>query len=114
MWTVLQLSAYAVVSPTDMLCRGECAAQLEDDGPSFTLIPPPAAKLAPKAFSAIPLGSITTGGWMKEQLILQANALEGAMPISTFPGAITVNGSTWVGGKGSDGCSQWVLRVKFS
>ena len=108
MWTVLQLSAYAVVSPTDMLCRGECAAQLEDDGASFTLIPPPAAKLAPKAFSAIPLGSITTGGWMKEQLILQANALEGAMPISTFPGAITVNGSTWVGGKGSDGCSQWL------
>ena len=104
---VLWSTIYAVPTPTDLLCRGECAAQLEDESP-FTLIPPPAAKLAPKAFSVIPLGSITTEGWMREQLILQANALEGAMPISTFPGAITVNGSTWVGGKGSDGCSQWL------
>ena len=66
--------------------------------------------LAPRAYKPLPLGSISPQGWILDQLILQANALSGVLSKSTFPGAITVNTSLWVGGNGTAGgnTDQWL------
>ena len=63
---------------------------------------------APPSWQPLPLGSIAPQGWLLEQLLTQANALSGFMPTSTFPGAIDVNTSLWIGGNLSSGTDQWL------
>ena len=55
---------------------------------------------APVAWDPLPYGSVAPHGWLLEQLLTQANGLAGFMPTSTFPGALAVNTSRWVGGDG--------------
>ena len=73
------------------------------NGPSQILAAP-----APAAWSPLPLGALAPQGWLLEQLIRQANALSGFMPTSTFPGALDVNTSLWVGGNLTTGTDQWL------
>ena len=63
---------------------------------------------APAAWRPLPLGSVAPQGWLLNQLLTQANSLSGYMPTSTFPGAIDVNTSLWVGGNLSSGTDQWL------
>eukprot|EP00041_Stephanoeca_diplocostata_P033227 m.1093373 g.1093373 ORF g.1093373 m.1093373 type:complete len:968 (+) comp24297_c0_seq3:111-3014(+) len=65
-------------------------------------------KLGPRAYYLPPLGQVQPRGWLLEQLLLQANALSGYMATSTFPGAVNVNESLWVGGNYSTGTLQWL------
>jgi len=64
----------------------------------------------PPAWTPLPLGLLAPRGWALEQLLLQANSLSGYMPLSTFPGADTVNQSVWVGGTAAPkgGTDQWL------
>ena len=55
---------------------------------------------APVVWDPLPYGSVAPHGWLLEQLLTQANGLAGFMPTSTFPGALAVNTSRWVGGDG--------------
>eukprot|EP00911_Craspedida_sp_UC1_P000447 UC1_evm4s337 len=66
--------------------------------------------LAPKVFEPLRLGTLAPGGWLHAQLVVQAGSLSGAMASSTFPGAVDVNMSSWVGGNGSHagGTDQWL------
>lgn len=70
----------------------------------------PRTSLAPSSFEAIPLGNVAPSGWLLEQLLLQANSLSGYMSKSTFPGAVDVNTSLWIGGDGKKGggTTQWL------
>ena len=81
-----------------------------ENGPNFT---PILSVPAPAAWSPLPLGALAPQGWLLEQLVRQANALSGFMPTSTFPGAIDVNTSLWVGGNLTSGTDQW-LPVRHS
>ena len=88
-------------SPTDLHCGAGCAQAS-----------PPLSNLAvpvDPAWLPLPLGTIAPRGWLLEQLLLQANALSGFIPTSTFPGALTVNQSAWTGSTTSfSGTSQWL------
>jgi len=102
MWFALILAVASELAPTDLTCRSGCAN---------TRAPfPVLANPAPAAWAPLPLGSIVPGGWLLEQLLVQANALSGFMPRSTFPGADTVNQSLWVGGDAPTGrgTDQWL------
>ena len=100
---IIALTAPSARTPTDLRCGEGCAA---GDG---SLPPLPNLTLpAQPAWVPLPLGTIAPRGWLLEQLLIQANALSGFMPTSTFPGAVTVNQSMWVGGKGADGTTQWL------
>ena len=78
----------------------KCANNLGEDA---SLSGPVPANLQPKAFDLLPLGSTVPDGWLLNQLVLQANSLSGWMAISTFPGAVDVNTSLWIGGDGKTG-----------
>ena len=91
--------------PTPLNCEGDClhAAGSGSAGP-------PLSQPAPPVFKPLPLRSIAPSGWLLDQLVLQANSLSGFMPISTFPGAITVNQSVWWNrsGAAASGTDQWL------
>ena len=88
-------------SPTDLHC-GAGRAQASPPLPNLTVPVDP-------AWLPLPLGTIAPRGWLLEQLLLQANALSGFIPTSTFPGALTVNQSAWTGSTTSfSGTSQWL------
>ena len=93
---VFILSAASPEGPTSLIGGMQ-------NGPSPTLTVP-----APAAWSPLPLGALAPQGWLLEQLITQANALSGFMPSSTFPGALDVNTSLWVGGNLTSGTDQWL------
>lgn len=102
MWFALVLAVASELAPTDLTCRSGCA----NTRAPFPVLTNP----APAAWAPLPLGSIAPGGWLLEQLLVQANALSGFMPRSTFPGADTVNQSLWVGGDAPTGrgTDQWL------
>lgn len=86
--------------PTDLRCGMGCGAS-----GNFPILDSP----APPAWEAVPLGSLAPRGWVLEQLLIQANGLSGFMPLSTFPGAITVNQSEWTGfNQSTSGTTQWL------
>ena len=74
--------------------------------------PRPPPSLAPRSYKPLPLGNVAPRGWLLDQLVRQANGLSGVMPLSTFPGADTVNQSLWIGGDGKPrvgaGATQWL------
>ena len=90
-------------SPTDLRCGEGCAtsASLRE----LPILEHP----VPPMWEAVPLGSIAPRGWVLEQLLIQANGLSGFMPLSTFPGAVTVNQSLWTGwNQSTSGTTQWL------
>ena len=105
LWPLLVSSAIVLTSahpegPTPLACTGDCLSTLGSH--------PVLSKPSPAAWRALPLGSIAPRGWLLEQLLLQANSLSGFMPTSTFPGAVYVNTSMWVGGHLGTGTDQWL------
>jgi hypothetical protein len=90
------------IQATNLSCGPGCSRGASPPLPNLT-------NPAPPVWEALPLGSLAPKGWLLEQLLLQANALSGFMPTSTFPGAVDVNTSQWVGGKsGMGGTTQWL------
>lgn len=89
--------------PVDLVCR-DPSCFVGDTG--LYVAAAGRRRLGQKAFSLPPLGAVTPRGWLLEQLLVQANALSGYMASSTFPGAITVNQSMWVGGTYKTGTDQ--------
>ena len=98
---------------TPLYCEGDCRRTAGAAVEGSVLSQP-----APPVYKPLPLGSIAPSGWLLDQLVLQANALSGYMPTSTFPGAITVNQSVWWNrsSTAASGTDQWlpVCRKDFS
>lgn len=72
--------------------------------------PEPDTELKAMQYELLPFGSIAPEGWLRAQLLVQANGLAGSLGDSTFPGAAYVNGSSWTGGdfKKTGGTMQWL------
>ena len=89
--------------PTDMTCGAGCGKDGSDPIPVLD-------QPAPPRWQPLPMGSIAPRGWLLEQLLVQANALSGFMPTSTFPGAADVNQSTWTNRtqRLKSGTTQWL------
>ena len=66
---------------------------------SLAPAPPTTAGLAPVAFDPLPVGSIRPTGWLKSQLLLQADGLSGHMAL--FWDDIVK--SVWIGGRYKEG-----------
>lgn len=96
--------------PVDLVCRkGDKGADRCMAAPDFLdNLATSAAQLGKKSYHLPPLGEVTPTGWLLNQLTLQANALSGYMATSTFPGALDVNQSLWVGGDYKTGTLQWL------
>ena len=59
-------------------------------------------ELLPLMFRPLPLGAIKPQGWLKDQLILQANGLSGHLPLFWAD----VMNSSWIGGKADGGLHE--------
>ena len=65
-------------------------------------------QLIPLKFHPLPLGAIKPQGWLKDQLVLQANGLSGHLPLFWAD----VMNSSWIGGK-ADGAGAVHERVPY-
>ena len=63
---------------------------------------PPTASLAPRAYTPLPVGSVTPTGWLLEQLTLQAEGLSGHLA-QFWP---DVQQSVWIGGNADGGLHE--------
>ena len=59
-------------------------------------------QLLPLMFRPLPLGAIKPQGWLKDQLIIQANGLSGHLPLFWAD----VMNSSWIGGKADGGLHE--------
>ena len=64
--------------------------------------------LLPLKFRPLPLGSIKPQGWLKDQLMIQANGLSGHLPLFWAD----VMNSSWIGGT-ADGAGAVHERVPY-
>jgi len=71
------------------------------------LVPRALALLQPRALSALPYANVTPTGWLRAELWIQADGLQGAMPDKFAP----YNNSQWL--NGTDRTQDWMEAFPY-
>ena len=82
-----------------LLCSSDDAAPARPEMPSRSRSRAPGVALVPRAFEPLPVGAIKPQGWLKTQLLLQADGLSGHMALFWHD----IVSSVWLNGTFAEG-----------